>query len=345
MRTLAFYVVAAFILVFPVSISAFAEDGPKIILQSSFIDSEGRTNVVGTVRNFGAMPAEVIVGIQTNDGRTLEAPTFGRTVWPLSDSPFKFILEPGTSQSGAPFIVQAKKVQSTHYDMLVLSYDGMAVGEEKAFVGKIRSTAPFDIYNVSVFAAVHSSDHKFQLDTVRSNIIPVIRPGEEVEFVAIPDSTVRHDVLYYSCAGLDFDAPITTLEAGEGKFIPYDLTAFAEVSRFRYENTTDSIAFGIRPYNPDGGPLSIKIPQLRANQTVSVLVDGSVHQASVRGDGKTIFIDFYVPKGEHDVQIQGVRNVPELPYALLALSAVTATAVGLARFCKGAFKISKDIQT
>jgi hypothetical protein len=145
-------------------------------------------------------------------------------------------------------------------------------------------------------------------------------------------------VLFYSCAGLDFDAPIPTIDAGGGKFIPFNLNAFAQVSSLRYENSTDSIAFGVRHYLPNGGPLILKIPQLSQNQTVMVMLDGEPHDASVKGDGKTISIDFFVPKGDHKVEIQGVRNVPELPFAMLAMVAVTAGAVIATRF-KAAFKI------
>jgi hypothetical protein len=179
-----------------------------------------------------------------------------------------------------------------------------------------------------------------QLDTVRSNVIPVIEPGEELDFVAIPDPVVRPDILYYSCAGLDYDDPITSVKIGDGKVLAYDLTAVAQVSNFRYENSTDSLAFGVRPYSPSGGGLTIKIPQFADNQTVSVLVDGAAHESTVKADGRTLNIDMFVPPGKHEVQIQGVRNVPEIPAAVLAFVTVMAVAVGALRFGKAAFKIS-----
>jgi hypothetical protein len=315
------------VLAFPLFTSIYAFDGPEMILKSSFVDSEGRINVVGTVRNFAPTPVQVTIGVETDDGRTLQTQTYGRVIWPLTDSPFKFVLDRGVNASD-PFIMDVQEVKVSNYaSMLVLSYESMAVGEEKAFVGTIKNTAPFDLYNVSVFAAVHSPDHKSQLDTVRSNVIPVIKPGEEVEFTAIPDPAIRSDVLYYSCAGLDFDDPITTIKTGDGKFIAYNLNTFAQISSLRYEDTTDSIAFGVRHYNPDGGPLSLQIPQYSKNQTVTVMLDGEPHEASIKGDGKTMYIDFFVPKGDHQVQVQGVRNMPEFPFAMTALAAVTAGAI------------------
>jgi hypothetical protein len=121
----------------------------------------------------------------------------------------------------------------------------------------------------------------------------------------------------------------------------YSLYAIAQVSKLRYESETDSIAFGVRPYAPNGGPLTIKIPQLAQNHTVTVMVDGQLDEkASVRGDGRTMFIDFYVPKGDHQVQIQGVRNVPELPFDTFTLAGATAAAIAAAMRFKAAFKIS-----
>lgn len=319
----------------------YAFEGPEIILKSSFIDSEGRQNIIGTVRNFGEVPVQVIVGVQTTDGNTQEAPTYGRTIWPLTDSPFKIVLEEGVG-AGEPFIKEVKEVDDTpNYNaMLVLNYSSMAVGEERAFVGTIRNTGPFDVYNVSVFAGIHSPDHKLQLDSVRSNIIQVIKAGEEVEFRALPDPTITSDMFYYSCAGLDYDNPITTLKGDDGTFISYSLTAVAQISSMRYDTTTDSITFGVRPYPPDGTPLSIKIPHLSQNQTIAVLLDGNVHEVEVNGDGKTLSIEFFVPRGEHQVQIQGVRNVPEFPFAIPILAAVTGGLLVLARMKKAAFKIS-----
>jgi hypothetical protein len=185
----------------------------------------------------------------------------------------------------------------------------MAAGEEKAFVGTVKNNAPFDIYNVSVFASARS-ENATQLDSVRSNVIPVLKASEEQTFIAITDPAVKSRVYYYSCAGLDLDAPITTIDAGGGKLIAYDLNAAAQVSAIRYENETDSISFRIRPYSPAGGPISFMLPQVSQNQTMTITLDDKLHEASIRPDGKTIYIDFFVPQGEHQVQIQRVRNTP-----------------------------------
>ena len=288
-----------------------ADESVKIIAQSSFLDSEGRLNFVGTVRNTGTLPVQAIVGLEVQDEngiRMEQQPTYGRIIWPLNDSPFKFVTDSETA--GHPFIADVKEVEVTHItDGIILNYTSMAAGEEKAFVGTVKNNAPFDIYNVSVFASARS-ENATQLDSVRSNVIPVLKASEEQSFIAITDPAVKSGVYYYSCAGLDLDAPITTIDAGDGKFIAYDLNVAAQVSAIRYENETDSIAFGIRPYSPTGGPISLMIPQASQDQSVTVALDGKLHEASIRPDGKTIYIDFLVPQGEHQVQIQKVRNTP-----------------------------------
>jgi hypothetical protein len=288
-----------------------ADESVKIIAQSSFLDSEGRLNFVGTVRNTGTLPVQAIVGLEVQDEngiRMEQQPTYGRIIWPLNDSPFKFVIDSGNASH--PFIADVKEVEVTHTtDAIILNYTSMAAGEEKAFVGTVKNNAPFDIYNVSVFASARS-ENATQLDSVRSNLIPVLKASEEQPFIAFTDPAVESRVFYYSCAGLDLDSPITTIDAAGGKFIAYDLNAAAQVSEIRYENETDSIAFGIRPYSPTGGPVSLMIPQASQDQSVTVALDGKLHESSIRDDGKTIYIDFFVPQGEHEVQIQKVASIP-----------------------------------
>jgi hypothetical protein len=320
--------------------SAYSTDDlVKIIAQSSFVDSEGKLNIVGTVRNTGRLPVQTTVGLEVQDAtgiRIEQQLTYGRIIWPLNDSPFKFVIDSGTA--GHPFIADVKEVDATHItDMITLNYSSMAAGEERAFVGTVKNNAPFDIYNVSVFASARS-ENATQIDSVRSNVIPVLKASEEQPFIAITDAAVIPRVYYYSCAGLDLDAPITTIDAGGGQFIAYDLNAAAQVSKIRYENETDSIAFGIRPYSPTGGPISLMIPQASQEQSVTVMLDGKLHESSIRGDGKTIYIDFFIPQGEHQVQIQRVTSMPEMPFAMLGLAAVTAGLLAAARL-RAAFKI------
>jgi hypothetical protein len=161
---------------------------------------------------------------------------------------------------------------------------------------------------VSVYASVHSNNRS-QIDSVKSNPIQVIESGQELPFSAIPDASVREAVMYFSCAGLDYDEPITTLKVDDDQFIPYDLQAIAKISSLEYLNVTDSISFGVKHYNPEGGDLSMKVPQLSQNQTILVKMDNETYDdASVEMDGKTVHVNLFVPPGDHKIDIQGVRN-------------------------------------
>jgi hypothetical protein len=312
--------IMAVVTILPFSANVYSNDdyvSVKIIAHSSFIDLEGKLNVVGTVRNTGNLPIQTTVGLNVHDQNGIRIEyqsTYGRTIWPLNDAPFKFVIDSGTA--GVPFVADVRQAEATHLtDMIILNYTSMAIGDERAFVGTVRNNAPFDIHNVSVFASVRS-ENATQLDSVRSNVIPVLQANEERAFVVFPNAAIKSDVYYYSCAGLDVDAPITTVDTGDGNFIPYDLNAAAQVSGIRYENETDSIAFAIRPYAPEGGPVSFMIPQQSQDQSVRVILDGVQHESAVvTSDGKTIYIDFFVPQGQHDVQIQRMTSNPEIKVA------------------------------
>ena len=87
--------------------------------------------------------------------------------------------------------------------------------------------------------------------------------------------------------------------------------------------------------------MSLQIPQPSENHAVNVMLDGQPHTASIKGDGKTTSISFFVPKGDHQVQIQGVRNVPEFPFGMFAMAGVIAGAIAVVRLM-AAFKVSSS---
>ncbi len=309
------------------------QDGGQLEIKNSdytFVDSDGMLNIVGVVNNKGTVPLSVTMGLDVQ-GKTLQEQLYGRVIYPGKGAPFKFQVPQGTEVSGRPYVLEAREVRQPFYDTLVLNYTNMAVGEERVLSGTVRNDGPFAMHNITVYASVHSEDMT-NLDSVRSNTIPVLAPGEEAGFVAAPDPAVKANVYYYSCAGIDPDAPISTLPTGDGKFIAYDLTTVAKVSGLRYDNSTDSISFGIKHYNPAGGPAVLKFAQLAKNQTVAVMLDGSAYEsAKVAMDGRTVQVDLFIPPGDHEVQVQGVRTIPEFPLAYLGLAAAFAAAVALAR--------------
>ena len=302
----------------PHSVFAYNDNSVKMTDQRSFLDSRGNLDVVGVVNNVGRVPISVTVGLNTSTATfdSSKAPTiyfakepiYGRIIYPLTGAPFKFVVNPQQIVTSKAFIVNVNQVSVPSWNVLSLDYSNMPVGKDAALVGTAKNIGTFDLHNVSVYASVHSRNGT-QIDSVKSNVIPVIRPGQQIAFIAKPDPAVKSGVFYYSCAGFDLNAPITTLDIGNGQFIPYDLRALARVSDFKYDHATDSIIFGVKYYSTTGGPLSLKIPQVSEKSSVSVLMDGTLYKkASVKMNGKTVSIDFFVPPEDHNIQIKGVRG-------------------------------------
>jgi hypothetical protein len=323
------------------------DDDDQIVLKEfgSFVDSNDRLNIVGVVDNNGDYPiGQVIVALNltvssgglseglsdfgdtnTDDSRsqantanastttTIIAPTFARIIYPGTGAPFKIVLE-GSEVSmasiGQPFIYAFNQLDTTYYDILKLNYTNMAVGSERALVGTVENTSPFSVHNVRVYASAHDNNQT-QIDSARSKNIPTIEPGQEIQFELIPNPSIKSAVIYYSCAGVELDAPITTLTAPDGGFVAYDLQALAKIIDLKYNGSSNSIIFGADHYNPDGGSITIKLPQMYDNQKISVLMDGeqaTAESAKITKDGKTIKIDMFIPPEEHQLQILGVAG-------------------------------------
>ena len=102
---------------------------------------------------------------------------------------------------------------------------------------------------------------------------------------------------------------MNTLDTGNGQFIAYQMYGATQISDLKYNNTTDSLVFGIIHFNPAGGSFSLKIPEMSKSQPISVILDGKLYtQASVKMDGKTVHLDFFIPPDNHQEQIKGIRN-------------------------------------
>jgi hypothetical protein len=300
------------------------DNSVKMTKQESFRDSKGHLNIIGVVDNTGNIPIQITVGLNTLDkkddelGVTTTTPsimtdqTYGRIIYPLTGAPFKFVIAPNQSVRGAAFISSIKQVPVPYYNTLRLNYSNMPTGSDKALVGTAKNIGPFDLHDVSVYASVHDRNG-IQIDSVKSNVISLIKPGEEVAFTAVPDSAISPHVLFFSCAGVSLgNAPMTILDIGKGQSISYDINGVVSISDFKYDNTKDSIIFGVKHYNPEGGPMSLKIVKKSGNPStvVSVMMDGKLYnRASVKtADPKTVLIDLFIPSGNHDVQVKGIRN-------------------------------------
>ena len=291
----------------------------KMTKQESFIDSNGRLNIIGVVNNNGNVPVSVTVGLNTIDKsgvtRTLTDPTFGNIIYPFTGAPFKFIIEPNHLAKGTAFISSLKQIPVPYYNVIRLNYSNMpSASSNKALVGTVQNIGPFDLHYVSVYASVHDRNG-IQIDSVKSNVINLIKPGQEARFIALPDFTTAPHIYYYSCAGVSLgNEPMTVLDIGKGQSILYDISGVVRISDFKYNTSNDSIMFGVKHYNPNGGPMSLKLVQNSGNAAMSIMMDGKMYHTNNNEalikmtDPKTVHIDLFIPPGDHVLQIKGIRS-------------------------------------
>ena len=290
--------------------------------QGTFIDANGRFNVVGVVDNIGHVPVQINMGLKVGDKNTghvttMIQPTFSKIIYPLSGAPFKFVVNNydnsnnniNSSIPSKAYISSIKEVSIPYFKSLRLNYTNTPVGKDRSLVGTVKNIGPVDVHDVSVIASAHDNKTN-QIDSVKSNVIPVIRPGEEVPFSATPDPSEGPKILFYSCAEIDLHpGGMNTLDMGNGKTIAYDLQGIVSVSDFKYVSATDSLVFGVKHWNPTGGPMSLKLVKMSGAQDISVLMDGKMNKKDVSVklmNPQTVHIDFTIPPGNHDIQVKGL---------------------------------------
>jgi hypothetical protein len=297
---------------------------------ASFYDNSGRLNIVGVVDNNGKFPVDVTVGVNVT-GRTdnissistngisnsvnslvstVTSPTYAKVIYPGTGAPFKIVIPAKSIEVvGQPFINSVIGKESTYYDVLELNYSNMAVGSERELIGTLSNSAPFPVYNATVFASVHDSNQA-QIDSASAEVIPILEPGQKVQFKLSPDKSIKSNAVYYSCAGVDLDAPITTVATPDGGFIPFDLQAIAKIIDLKYDAQSKSLVFGVDHYNPEGGMITLKLPQVHDNQELTIVMDGlPLNDVKMIQDGKTIKVDIFIPPNEHQIQVKGVSHV------------------------------------
>jgi hypothetical protein len=300
------------LLIILVPIKSFGEFPISIVDQKIFKDLNGDWNLIGVVQNNAGTPIEVKIGVNVTQtdkqSSILTSNTFTNVIYPYVAAPFKFTIIGNEFFNGFAYPIETKEVAKPFLMDLTQNYSNLATGGEKALVGTIKNTGPNIIENIAVYASVHSINGT-QIDSVKSSIIPILYPGEDVRYKILPDPAIKDGVYYYSCAGLDVNAPISTIGIGKGEFLVFNLESASMISNFRYENSSDSIIFEVKPYNPSGGATNFKIPQVSSNQKIEILLDGKQYENKlVTMNGKTISMDIFIPKDKHIVKISGIRN-------------------------------------
>src|ERR687888_107066 len=141
--------------------AAIVDSSIKMTKQQSFVDSNGRLNIIGVVDNNGKVPVSVTVGLDTisKSGviNAMTDPTYGNIIYPFTGAPFKFIIQPNQSVKGTAFISSVKQVPVPYYNVIRLNYSNMpsASNSNKALVGTVQNIGPFDLHDVSVYASAH----------------------------------------------------------------------------------------------------------------------------------------------------------------------------------------------
>lgn len=301
-----------FFLIILVPNESYGEFPISIVDQKIFQGLNGDRNLVGVVQNNAGAPIEVKIGVNitkpNNISSILTSNTFTNVIYPYTAAPFKFTISSNELFKGLAYPIETKKIAKPFLLELRQNYSNLATDDEKALVGTIKNKGFNIIKNVAVYASVHSINGT-QIDSVKSTVIPVIHPDEEISYKIIPDSAIKDDVYIYSCAGLDINAPISTMSIGNGEYLVFNLESASAISNFRYENSSDSIIFEIYPYNPVGGPTIFQIPQISSNQKIDIFLDGKEYENKiVTMDGKTISMNIFIPKDKHELKISGIRN-------------------------------------
>ena len=287
-----------------------AYDQIKLSPITSHEDKVGNLYITGVVNNRGDSP--LIVGltqeVKNADGSTskLENTTLSSIIFPQFPSPFKFKIDAGNSPVGNVTVEKVSKIVMPYYDILVNEYNNTAGEHDKSLTGYLINNGSLTIPSARIYASVHDKNG-MQLDSIISTAILDLKPGQKVKYTITPDKSIIDRVYYFSCAGLDLNAPITTLRIGNDKFLAFNLQSASKISDFTYDNKTDSLTFRADHYNPAGGYVTLKIPQVTENQITKIYLDNQIDNNSTTSqNGKTIEMNIFIPPKEHLIQINGI---------------------------------------
>ena len=288
----------------------------------SFNNPDGSWVIVGSALNKGNVPVQIQIGYNitnklTGSVTTLKTSSYSTIAYPYDVVPFKFIIKRNaTNQSilanEKPFVSNVtQKLVPKYSNIVVLNYISTPIGNNESLVGNITNNSPFDIRNVVLYASAHSKNGT-QIDSVKTSIIPTIKPGQTIGFSAVPEPYIKSQIYSYSCVGADLQDAMSyhLFEIGQRQTVGYKIIGLATIDSIRYINVTDSLTFNVTNYYSTPGPINLMImPQLSEKQHISVIIDSKEYENSrTVMNGKEILIDISVPQGQHKIQIIGIRK-------------------------------------
>ncbi|HYZ51580.1 MAG TPA: hypothetical protein VE593_11885, partial [Nitrososphaeraceae archaeon] len=102
------------------------KDNSIIITKDNVLrDSAGNNAIVGTVKNVGLVPVKINIGVETitknettAERTTVLFPTYARTIYPNSETPFKFIIDKNKTVINKPFVMAKIVPASPYYDVV-----------------------------------------------------------------------------------------------------------------------------------------------------------------------------------------------------------------------------------
>jgi hypothetical protein len=290
--------------------AASAYDPIKLSPITSHEDKLGNLFITGVVNNRGESPINVRLAqeVKNADGSIskLENSTLSSIIFPQIPSPFKIKIEAGKSPIGNVTVEKVSKIMVPYYDALINEYNNTAGKFDKSLTGILVNNGSVTIPSTRIYASVHDKNG-MQLDSIISTPILDLKPGQTVRYTITPDKSIIDKVFYFSCAGLDINAPINTLKIGKNKFLAYELQSASKISDFRYDDKADTLIFKADHYNPAGGFINLKIPQVTDNQITKIYLDNEIDNNSTTSrNGKTIEMNIFVPPKEHLIQIHGI---------------------------------------
>jgi|SRR5918996_1613437 hypothetical protein len=113
----------------------------------------------------------------------------------------------------------------------------------------------------------------------------------------------------------DINPQMNKLIIDDNKIIRYDLEGPVAIRDLKYDNASDSMVFGVKHYNPDGGPLAIKVDSNEytgSQNPLSLMLDGkdqSIDRTISGDNGKVLTMNIIIPPKEHKVQILGISKL------------------------------------